>query len=250
MKKMRVKWGLVLKALAITVPIVGAKVAFHYLGWEGLGIGTLTSALVTGVFFVIAIILAGVLTDFKESEKMLGEFASSVENIYKDSRLIGSGAEVAGLLSHERDLVHAATGNFRLPKNEKTADLSPLIDTIEADVRSFNQQNKSLSVVTRMRTDLANLKRIASRIETIKDTTFLTPAHAIAQVGVAGIVAVLLITKLDPFYEGLLLMGVLSLVLISVVLLINDMDDPFTGYATVDLGVIYKLENYLDGMQP
>jgi hypothetical protein len=32
-----------------------------------------------------------------------------------------------------------------------------------------------------------------------------------------------------------------------VILLIKDMDNPFEGYATVDLGTFYKLEKYLNG---
>jgi hypothetical protein len=246
MKKLRTKWGLVLKALLVVIPLIGIKVAFHYLGWEIMDIGTLTSALVSGVFFVIAIILAGVLTDFKESERMLGEFASCIENIYRDSKLTGTESEVADLLTHLRDLVHTTLLNFKRHNSYKMSEISPIIDMIEADVISFNQQGKPLSIITRMRSDLANIKRICYRIETIKETTFLTAAHAIAETGVCGIVLVLLISKIEPYYEGLLFMGVLSLILTSIILLIKDMDNPFEGYTTVDLGTFYKLEKYLN----
>jgi hypothetical protein len=43
------------------------------------------------------------------------------------------------------------------------------------------------------------------------------------------------------------LTGVIATILISVVLLIKDMDNPFEGYAKVDLGHLYKLDRYLDG---
>jgi hypothetical protein len=247
MKALRVKWGLVLKALLIVMPLIGIKIAFHYLGWEFLEIGTLTSALVSGVFFVIAIILAGVLSDFKECERMLGEFASSIENIYRDSKLIGTESEITDLLSHLRDLVRTALFNFKLHGSYKMSEISPILDMIEADILSFNKQGKPISVITRMRSDLANIKRISYRVETIKETTFLTAAHAIAETGGCGVVLVLLISKIEPYFEGLLFMGVLSLIITSVILLIKDMDNPFEGYAMVDLGTFYKLEKYLNG---
>jgi hypothetical protein len=246
MNKLRVKWGLVLKALLIVLPLIGVKIVFHYLGWEFMEIGTLTSALVSGVFFVIAIILAGVLTDFKECERILGEFASSIENIYRDSKLIGTESEVSDLLSHLRDLVHNALLNFKRRNSYRMSDISPILDMIEVDILSFNKQGKPISIITRMRSDLANIKRISYRVETIKETTFLTAAHAIAETGVAAIVLVLLLSKIEPYYTGLLFMGVLSLILTSVILIIKDMDNPFEGNATVDLGTFYKLEKYLD----
>jgi len=246
MKTFRKKWGLVLKALMIVIPLIGVKIAFHYLGWEIMEIGTLTSALVSGVFFVIAIILAGVLTDFKESERILGDFASSIENIYRDSKLIGTESEVTDLLFHLRGLVSTALLNLNLHNSFKMSEISPIIEMIETDVLSFNQQGKAISVITRMRSDLANIKRISYRVETIKETTFLTAAHAIAETGVTVIVIVLLLSKIEPYYEGLLFIGVLSLILTSVLLLIKDMDNPFEGYATVDLGTLYKVEKYLN----
>ncbi|MCK9357484.1 MAG: hypothetical protein M0R22_10160, partial [Dehalococcoidia bacterium] len=104
MKLFKAKWGLVLKALALVVPLVGVKVAVHHLGWDVIPVGTLTSALITGTFFVVAIILAGVMTDLKESERMVSEFAASIEALYNDARLMEPDVRVAEMLSHVRDL--------------------------------------------------------------------------------------------------------------------------------------------------
>ena len=51
--------------------------------------------------------------------------------------------------------------------------------------------------------------------------------------------------ELDPYYEGILLFGGVSFLLISLILLIRDMDNPFGGNVRVDLRVMTKLEKYL-----
>lgn len=56
----------------------------------------------------------------------------------------------------------------------------------------------------------------------------------------------LLFTNIDRFIDGIIMTGVISLILISLILLIKDMDDPFEvgkkTYADIDLSLMYKLE--------
>jgi Ca2+-transporting ATPase len=75
----------------------------------------------------------------------------------------------------------------------------------------------------------------------------LPAGQAIAELTTGSALLVMLLLKIDPFYEGLVLTGVISLILTSVVLLIKDMDNPFEGYAKIDLRQINKLDKYLDG---
>jgi hypothetical protein len=80
----------------------------------------------------------------------------------------------------------------------------------------------------------------------IKEVSFLPAGHAIAEFGTGCALLILLLLKIDPYYEGLVLTGVISTILLSVVLLIKDMDNPFEGYASIDLSHLYKLDKYLD----
>jgi len=64
------------------------------------------------------------------------------------------------------------------------------------------------------------------------------------------VIILLFFVKLDPYYEGLVLFTVLSMLLISLLLLIRDMDNPFEvgqkTYADVDLFLLWDLEKKLD----
>jgi hypothetical protein len=246
MSTFKEKWGLMLQALVITVPLLGLKWLVHTLGWEPLSIGTLTSSLVAGVFFVIAIILAGVMSDFKEAERMLGDMASSFENLCIETELIGSPQEIAEMRGHCHELIHVSLVNFRRSKFWRMHEVEAVLAKVEADVRRFMAEGKNVSILVRLRTELSNIRKCSTRIEVIKETTFLPAAHTVAEVGVLIIIVVLIFSKFDPFTGELGLLGVLALVLTSVIVLINDMDNPFEGYAKLDLRVIEKLDRYLD----
>jgi hypothetical protein len=68
----------------------------------------------------------------------------------------------------------------------------------------------------------------------------------VAQLAVSAAILTLLFTNIDRFIDGIIMTGVISLILISLILLIKDMDDPFEvgkkTYADIDLSLMYKLE--------
>jgi len=52
----------------------------------------------------------------------------------------------------------------------------------------------------------------------------------------------LLFIDIEPFTGGLILFALTAILLIGILFLIRDMDDPFSGYATVDLKLLSNLE--------
>jgi len=245
-KLFRARWGLVLKAIVLVIPLLGLKVLVHHLGWDVIPVGTLTSALIGGTFFVVAIILAGVMTDLKESERIVSECAASIETLYNDARLMEPDVDASAVLAHLRDLIRVSIANFERKGSWRLSEVSPALRRIEEDVRTMNQKGKPLSILLRMRSELTSLKKFSYRVESIKETAFLPAAHSIAEVGVCAIVLVLILSTIEPFYESLLVVGIISVLLTSTVLLIDDMDDPFGGHAAVDMRVIRNLDRFLD----
>jgi hypothetical protein len=241
-----IKWGLVIKAAIIAIPLIALKVLFHYLDFEIVAVGPIITALVAGVFFVLAIILSGVLADFKESEKMPGELAASMEALYKDAQLIGTEDAAAEMLKHIKDLAHTVTQNFKRKGSWKLSEVNAALDRIDDDIKSFAEKGVAISLILKLRNEVGNIKRISNRVEVIKETAFLPAAYAIAEFAIGVVFLVFLLLKIEPCYEGLVLVGGISIIMISVVLLIKDLDNPFEGHATVDLSHLYKLDKYLD----
>lgn len=246
MNNLKAKYGIILKALIITLIIVGLKLVLHFLNFEFISVGPVITALVAGVFFVITIILSGVMSDFKESEKIPGDLSASLESLYKDSRLITSREEVSSMLGHVHTLTHVIISNFQRKGSWKLTEINAMIDEVDRDIRVFAQKGAPTPLIVKLRNELGTVKKISNRIEVIKETTFLPPAQAIAEIATGIAILILLLLKTEPYYEGLLLIGAITLILTSVVLLIKDMDNPFEGDACVDLRQINKLDKYLE----
>ena len=230
------------------LPLLALKLLFHLLNWEIISIGPIITALVAGVFFVIAIILSGVLSDFKESEKIPSELAASIEGLYKDAKLITGTSMVKEMLAHVRDLTHTLITNFNRPKSWKLTEINLLIDRIDDDIRILNAGGAPIALVIKMRNEIGNIKRLSNRVEIIKEVSFMPAAQAIAEFATGSALFVFILLKIEPFYEGIILLLVVAAILISVILLIKDMDNPFEGIITTDLSQLHKLDRYLDSI--
>jgi hypothetical protein len=86
-------------------------------------------------------------------------------------------------------------------------------------------------------------------VKTIAETSFIPAAYAIAEISVVGVILILFFVKLDPSYEAIVIFTIITALLISILLLIKDMDNPFEygkkTFADVDLSPVLELEQYL-----
>jgi hypothetical protein len=94
------------------------------------------------------------------------------------------------------------------------------------------------------------LDKMTNRIEVIIRTEFIPAAYALAEVATGSVILLLLFLDMDPYLVGVLIFAIITSMLIGLVLLIRDMDNPFeTGsntYADVDLETLNYLTTYFD----
>lgn len=228
--------------------MLATKAAIHQFGLDFVTISPLVSAFVGGVIFIIAIILASTLSDYKESEKIPSELAASILILYKDVKIASTDNEKISTMGDRiRKLLSTINSNFKSNVWKQT-DVNLAMDKIDEDIVSLAQKETAPQFIVRLRNELANIDRISNRIETIKETTFIPAAYNVAQLAVGAAIVTLHFTNIDRFIDGIIMTGVISLILVSLILLIKDMDDPFEGkktYADIDLSLMYKLEERL-----
>jgi hypothetical protein len=144
-----------------------------------------------------------------------------------------------------RELLTTINSNFRSNVWKQT-DVNLAMDKIDEEIVYLAHKGTAPQFIVRLRNELATIDRISNRIETIKETTFIPAAYSVAQLAVSAAILTLLFTNIDRFTDGIIMTGVISLILISLILLIKDMDDPFEvgkkTYADIDLSLMYKLE--------
>src|SRR5512137_1823862 len=90
-KKLTQKWSIALKILPLILLVTALKFGTHKFGFEGMELNALFSSLVAGTIFLIGFLISGVLTDYKESEKLPSELAAVLRNLYDDTMTIQTG---------------------------------------------------------------------------------------------------------------------------------------------------------------
>ena len=244
------KWMIVIKAMVVAVVVAGVKFGLHILDLEFIRIDSLISALISGVIFTIAILLAGVMTDFKESEKIPGELAASIKALHKDFELLGFTAkkETESALLHLNSLISVIINQFESNK-WRQSEIGEIIEKIDDEIRVMAEKNMPPPYVIKMRNELHNIEKISNRIDTIEETNFLPAAYSLSQVAVILVMLILLFSMLDPYLIGMAIIFTVTFLITGILLLIKDMDNPFEtggmGSADVDLSHIYKLDKYL-----
>lgn len=250
MNTLMAKWGLIAKAFVFTAVLVVIRLVIDLLNYDVLTLTTLVTAFIGGAIFTVAIIFTGTLTDYKESEKIPNEIAVVLLALHQDSKLfrpLDSPLSVR-LREHIHLLSTTIVDNFRTNTydNEK---VRAGIARINDDLYCLVDQNAPPQFIAKIRAGLGDVDRLTSRVKTIAETSFIPAAYAIAEISVAGVILVLFFVNLDSVYEAAVLFSIITGLLISILLLIRDMDNPFEygqkTFADVDLSPLLELERYL-----
>jgi hypothetical protein len=245
------KWGIMLKAVIIMLILLVPRTVIDISGYDTIPINPVVGAFISGAIFTIAIIFTGTFTDFKESEKAGGDLAAFLKALYNDSRVLPLTDETPAqvLRSHVRDLLRAINtcfeeNSFNLP------DINREMNKINKDIRTLSYLNVAPPLIAKLRNELGGIDRMTNRIDVIIRTDFIPAAYALAEIATAGVILILLFVKIDPYPEGTIIFAVITSMLIGLLLLIRDMDNPFEigahTFADVDLETLTYLETYFD----
>jgi hypothetical protein len=124
------------------------------------------------------------------------------------------------------------------------------MNKINNDIRVLAYLNVAPPLIAKLRNELGILDKMTNRIEVIIRTDFIPAAYALAEIATASVILLLLFIKIDPYLEGTIIFAVVCSMLIGLVLLIRDMDNPFeigaSTYADVDLETLGYLNTYFD----
>jgi hypothetical protein len=245
------KWGIMAKAAILMLILLLVRIIIDIYGYDTVPISPVVGAFITGAIFTIAIIFTGTFTDFKESEKVGGDLAAALKALYNDSRVLPLPDETPGRVfrAHVRDLHRVLSAGLR-ENHFDLKDINREMNVLNNDIRTLAFLNVAPPLIAKLRNELGIIDKMCNRIEVIIRTDFIPAAYALAEVATGGVIILLLFIKMDPLLEGVIVFAVICTMLIGLLLLIHDMDNPFEfgpgTYADVDLETLVYLETYFD----
>lgn len=239
---LRKKWHLFFKVLPILGLIVLIKLIFHYIGFETISLNSLFTSLVGGTIFLFGFLISGVLSDYKESEKIPGEIACSLEVIYDETSII----YLSKKSKSAKDFLIFQLKFLELIQNwlYKKEDIDIVYNNLNKMNNYFLEFEPltQANFIARMKQEQNNLRKLITRINVISSTSFVQSAYAIAEALAFFLIVGLLVLKIEPFYEAIFFVVLVAFLVIYMILLIRDLDNPFEYSNNGEFGSEISLE--------
>ncbi len=224
------RWFLAVKVLPYVAGVFAVKLLLHRLGWEALSFGPLLTSLIAATVFLLGFLISGTLGDYKESERLPGEMAASIEAIADECQIIYESKKARAArecLEYLRDFSASLLSWFE--KAERTKNVMEKIDRFNAFFLSFESLTQA-NFIARLKQEQNLIRKQVMRVHTIRETSFVSAGYTLAEIIIGLLLLGFTLTKLEPFYESLFLLGMVSFLLIYMLLLIKDLDNPFDHY--------------------
>jgi hypothetical protein len=244
------KYGLLKKSCILAIILGFIRIAIDYGNLDFLAVSPVITGLIAGVMFTIAVIFTGTLTDYKESEKIPGDLATSFNSLYTDICMIPAVDQktLAEYQENVRELYQIMVHNFKTNAWDQEP-VQACFSKINGNILEFAEQNAAPPILVKLRNELASIDRMSNRVKQIHDTGFIPAAYALAEIAIAFVLLVLLFIKSESGIDSVILLMVITVITTGLIFLIQDMDDPFEvgtdSNADVDLFLLFDLEKYL-----
>ena len=221
------RWRLAVKVIPAVVLVAVAKIVITELDLERIELNPLYTGLVAGNIFLLGFLLAGTLSDYKESEKLPVELAASIDSIADEMRIIedaNDSAVARGALRHigalVRDILDWLYGKTSID------EVLTRVEGLNKHFRAVEPQTQA-TYVNRIKTEQNATRRMLLRMYAIHTTSFVVAGFLVAEFTSTVLITVLLFIDVGGLGTDLIVLCTLTFLLGYVLLLIRDLDDPF-----------------------
>lgn len=244
---MRIKnFRLLFLSAGAALAVAGIKFGLHSAGLEGVELGSLHTSVIAGTIFVVGFLLSTSIADYKESERIPAEFSATIENMAEDSRRIHANYpdfDLDGL----RATLSQILRNFKNDVRNGTHEAHNHIYDLHAYFYEMEKANVPPNFITKLKQEQASLTKNLFRVNYIQRITVIPSASILTYVIVTLAITLLLFTDIEPFYGGLGLTMIITLILVYIVLLIRLISTPFHTEGRTQDDVSMFLIDEVDG---
>ena len=247
---MLMKWKLMITTLPYVLVVILTNLAIEYFfDFYGLIEFADIGLILTGGIFIMGFMLAGTMSDYKESEKMPAEIACILESL--EETIINSSKEK--IKPHTKDLLKTLnqTSNklyewfYKRISNE---EMFESLNNLSKIAQKLDESDLPPYAV-RFLNELNNLRRIMTRVHVISKTSFLQTGYALLEALIFSIVVLLFVSKFKSLFAEYLVISAVSLIYFYLYRLIKDIDDPFEYTTEAEKGAseveLFPLQDYL-----
>lgn len=222
---------LISQVLPYVVVIIFLKLVAHYLNYEFISLNAIFSALIGANVFLMGFLISGVMADYKESEKIPGEIESVLLSMADEINFVSLKISDKHFIKERFVKIYDLGVYIRnwFYKNIKTKELLALLENLTYEFVLL-EKHTAPNYIARLKQEQNNLRKIIIRIHTIRETEFISSGYLIANTTTLLLLLGMIFLRIEPFYESLFFTGIVSYLLMFLLKLIKDLDNPFGYY--------------------
>ena len=215
-----------------TLPFVAGMTLAKYLleyvfHFDGMVDFAEVGIVLTAGVFLTGFMLAGTMSDYKESERLPGELACTLETIEEVLAQATIARPTIAVQPLRRAVLEATTDLCKwlrkaVPYGEAFVALTRLDGVVQQVEREGGGAYASRAI-----SELHNLRKTVTRISVISRTGFLPPAYALLETLMVIILVLMLAAKFKSPLAEYILVPFVTLIYVYMLRLIRDVDDPF-----------------------
>ena len=214
--------------MPVTLAVLLLKMGIvHVLQYEGLVKFSEIGIVITGGVFLIGFMLAGTMADYKESERLPAELACAIETI-EDTLFLAhrfkGGFELHVVRTQLQDVTEYLLRWFK--NNATDEEVYDKINSITGIAVTLEKAAVG-AIAARVTGEQHSLRKIFSRVNVIRKTSFLSTGYALLQVLTVVIIALLMISKFENEVISIIIVCFITQIFVYMLRLIHDVDQPF-----------------------
>jgi predicted membrane chloride channel (bestrophin family) len=129
-----------------------------------------------------------------------------------------------------------------LYKEIETSELFTQFDVLNSIIIQLDKEGVQANFLIKIKNEISTVRKNLLRIEAIRETNFISSAYAIVESMAFVISAGLIFIKIEPFFAALFFTVLVTFLIIYMIILIKDLDDPFDYQANGESGTEISLD--------
>jgi hypothetical protein len=238
-----------IKVVPILLAILLVKSLVHYFSWEFLALSPIFGALISANVFLIGFLISGVLSDYKEAEKIPGELACCAEAIADECYILIKQKRSAAAKECLGQVILLLNGTLDwFYRKTRTNQLMAQIFGLNEYFLRFEAETQP-NFITRLKQEQNTIRKLITRAHTIRETSFVVTGYAIVEAITFILVLGMIFININPYYENLFLISFVSFFLVYMLLFLKDLDDPFEYSVKQDVSDEVSLKPLEDSLK-
>jgi hypothetical protein len=214
-----------------TAIIVGAIVAARAIlvaaGVDGMTLSPLTSSIVAGGVFVMGLVVAGTLSDYKDADRAPADMATELYGILRDCESMDAAWNKPDMALLRQRLIAVVTALRADIDAGNTRECQQAVEDLSASFLELEDTDVPANYIVRLRQEQSGLRKAVLRVYHIQREEFLPSAYAMIVSLVVIILAVVLFTDFEGTAQSLVTVGFLSFFFVYLLRLLRVIDKPF-----------------------